>query len=101
MKLYEALNEIEELNPSQIALKLMSEGITGRRCAAESCPFANWIAKRCDSGASVSGMFVLTFDPDYSPGGIKEMASTPSNVAQFVQNFDQGLYSGLSEGGDE
>jgi hypothetical protein len=86
----EVLAELVPMTSSQIARKLVAEGITGRRKYPCQCPIANYIVRETAHDR------VTVFPTDVRVPSSAEywprILPLPVNVATFIMLFDRGLY---------
>lgn len=79
-------------SPDDIAAKLEAEGIKGHCNTVNSCPLANYVAKKLDCDIS-KGAFVQVDGLNIAVARIVYVKSSLSNILkQFVKNVDLGKY---------
>ncbi len=70
----------------QVADSLAARGIKGRVCSATGCPVAQYVRSR------FTGPFFVDNRQVFGPTGWHRL---PRPVAQFIEEFDQGMYEAL------
>lgn len=94
--LQEAVEELAQKSPEEIAALLREKGIHGRRNLAMSCPLANYLTVETDITpfSVIVGPYSIIGDTlsleHYS-------TPTPNSVAAFIKAFDSGKYPDLIE----
>lgn len=87
----EALNDLADYTPLQIAEKLSAEGLLTCPNRATHCPIAQYLFQRTGYGVVVSHNDSFGFDDK------RTMAVNPNplSVRHFIDHFDKGLFKYL------
>lgn len=99
MTLKEILDRLGNLNPAEIAHRLETEGVKGYVRDPNSCPIANYVARKVEtSNVSAGPFYISVFD---LANRVFNSATTPHSVAEFMGLFDDGEYPNLIKDDDE
>lgn len=81
------LEELDLKTPDEIAQYFMRLGIKGDRGKCDTCPVAHYLTDNLNTNAIVMSSLAATTE---------DVCDLPPNVRQFVNDFDQGVYPGLT-----
>jgi len=87
-KIKRALKVFEGMESNAIAAYLQIKGVRGSPGTASSCPIANYLR-----GNGINDATVDRWNIHYNKSRLR--VETPSNVANFIRNFDTYKYPNL------